>query len=143
MNIEQQINEELEKFKNKVYAGKVKIPVNISELLKIGISSLAPQSHGINAIKLKSLHSTKKEEITNGMLSDIIKIIVSAPFGKLYEGIEFEKALKKHHELENFILCYNQIVQDFQEKLKMKRATLLALSTGASIGDMRRILPQA
>lgn len=156
MDIEQQINSELEKFKNEVYNGKVEIPSNILDLFRRGILSLAPQSHGILASKLKALYTRKISEITNGELSDIIKIIVNTPFGKMYANTfplqtrdyippadikaNFEEALNKHIAFEKFVLCYNQHINDFQEKLKAKRATLQALSKGVHGNGLHRVI---
>ena len=142
MNIDQQINEELETFKNKVYDGKVEIPKNILELFRTGILFLAPQTHGILASKLKALYITPVKKLTNGMLSDIIRLVVCTPFGKIYEGVEFEVALESHIKLEKFILGYNLHVDEFQNKLKMKKATLQSLSQGVR-GNGMRIIPQA
>ena len=138
-NIEQQINSELEKFKNEVYNGKVEIPSNILDLFRRGVLSLAPQSHGILASKLKALYTRKISEITNGELSDIIKIIVNTPFGKMYDDDIFA-ALEKHQKFEKFILSYNTHINDFQEKLKAKRATLQALSKGVQGNGLRRVI---
>lgn len=141
MTVEEQIKDELDKFKNTTYNGKVEIPSNICELFKIGVLSLSPQTHGLLASKLKALYTRKYKEITNGELSDMIKIIVNTPFYKLYEGIDFVKALDKHAKFERFILCYNSEVNDFQEKLKMKKVSLISLSRG-SVNGMR-IIPTA
>lgn len=156
-NIEQQINSELEKFKNEVYNGKVEIPSNILDLFRRGILALAPQSHGILASKLKALYTRKISEITNGELSDIIKIIVNTPFGKMYKNklyaedrkymtlpssvqSNFESVLDSHIKFERFILAYNQHINDFQEKLKAKKATLQALSKGVQGNRLHRVI---
>lgn len=133
-NIEQQINDELEKFKNEKYSGSVEIPSDILSLFRRGVLSLAPQSHGILASKLKDLYTRNVSEITNGELSDIIKIIVNTPLDKLYEDEDFFGALDRQQKLEKFILCYNRHVDDFQSKLKMKRATLQSLANGVNGG---------
>lgn len=134
INIEQQINDELEKFKNEKYNGSVEIPSDILSLFRRGVLSLAPQSHGILASKLKALYTRHVSEITNGELSDIIKIIVNTPLGKLYEDEDFFGALDRQQKLEKFILCYNRHVDDFQGKLKMRRATLQSLANGVNGG---------
>lgn len=140
VNIEHQINDELEKFKNEIYNGKVSIPADILVLFGKGVLFLAPQTHGILASKLKALYTRQVSEITNGELSDIIKIIVNTPLGKLYDSDGLEILLDKQSKLEKFILCYNNHINDFQEKLKMRRATLQSLSKGVNGINGMRIL---
>lgn len=138
-NVQEQINNELLKFQTETYNGKVEIPSDILEYFKKGILSLPPQVHGLSAHKIKAIYTRKPKEITNGELQDIIRIIFNASFDKMYEGEDFIKALDKHIALEKFILSYHNEVDDFQAKMKMKRATLQSLTRGVGSNGMKII----
>lgn len=139
INVEQQVNDDLEKFKHETYNGKVEIPTGIKDLFKSAILSLAPQTHGITSSKLKALYSRKQKEFTNGELSDVIKLIVNTPFGKLYEGEDLVKALDKHIKFEKFLLCYNNHIDEFKNKLNQKKITLQSLA--GTVNKPMRIIP--
>ena len=130
--IEQQIESELEKFKNENYKGSVAVPDNLIELFKNAYMFLAPHFHGIMANKVKVIASKHKSQLTNDDISTVIKLIVNIPINKIYEDEDFESAIKQHITFEKFILGYNQHVHSFQENLKQKKANLINLARNVS-----------
>jgi len=124
--VEKQIQDDYDKFIYSVYNGKISVPDNIVELLKIAVMGLPPQFHGVHMNKIKVIISKKPSELNNGELADVIKLIFNCPLEKLYE--DFEEAVEGHLKLEKFVLSYNNYVNEFQENLKMKKANLINLS---------------
>lgn len=132
MTTDQQVTAELnntyDKFQNGIYDGKVEIPENIISLFKAGILALSSFSHKINFGKVNVISKMQIGELTNFLLSDIVKVILNTPIEKLYPDLEFEDAIKEHINLEKFILAYNVHIDDFRKKLEMKKATLDSLT---------------
>lgn len=132
MTTDQQVTAELnnayDKFQNEIYDGKTKVPENIINLFKNGIMALSPFSHKINFGKVNVVSKMKITELTNFLLSDIIKVILNTPIGKLYPDFDFENAIKEHIVLEKFILEYNKHIDEFRKKLEMRKATLDSLT---------------
>lgn len=126
--IEQQLQEDFDKFYNKTYDGDVEVPPNIIELFKKGAMPLALFFHKINAYKLKAIAAKDYRELTYGDLKDMITVILNAPLEKMY--LRFEDAVNNQIQFQKFVLCYNNAVDDFNSKLKMKKVSLLNLSTG-------------
>ena len=126
--IEQQLQEDFDKFYNKTYDEKIEIPQNIMELFKKGVMSLALYFHKINAYKLKAIASKNYKELTYGDLKDMITVILNTPLEKLYD--RFEDAVNSQIQFQKFVLCYNNAVDDFNSKLKMKKANLTSISSG-------------
>ena len=124
--VEKQLQEEFEKFNNKPYSGKVSLPVNIIELFHIGIMGMPAFYHKIQFSKVKMLLGKELNSITNGDISDLIKVIVNTPIERFYDNID--EAVEKMIKLEKFILSYNQMVEEFKGQLEMKRTTLMDLS---------------
>lgn len=143
--IEQQINTDFEKFQNEPYKGKPEVPENVLDLFRKGIKALPMQTHGILSNRIKYIVSKNPKELTVGDLNQVIKIIVCTPFAVIYSDIfereemmgidnndAFDEAINEQVHFEKFILSYNQYVSDFQEKLKMKKANLLSITSGVN-----------
>jgi hypothetical protein len=148
--INKQLNEEYDKFLYSKYEGSVKPPKDIIELFKTAILAMPPFAHKINFHKVKAIATTKYEDLTNGNLSDIIKVVLNTSLEKLYKtndliGLKNEDSflsiVDKCIAMDKFVLCYNNHVDDFRKKLEMKKATLESLSGARNNG--LRIIPQA
>lgn len=152
--IEDQINNDLYKFENEIYKGKIDVPENILKLFKKGISSLPAQTHGIHFTRIKVICSKLPNELTISEINQVVRIIVCAPFATLYyeilnpnenligiknEDDNFLNAVDEQIRLEKFILSYNTFVSEFQERLKMKKTNLLSLASGVN-GDRMRVI---
>lgn len=144
--INKQLNEEWDRFLNEVYDSKFPVPSSIIDLFKKSIMSMPPFAHKIRFNKVRAISVMKPEELTNGLLQDIIKVILNTSLQKLYnnDGIheeDFFRIIENQIQLEKFVLCYNNHVDDFRKKLEMKKATLESLSGARNNG--LRIIPQA
>lgn len=84
--INKQLNEEYDKFLYSKYEGSVKPPKDIIELFKTAILAMPPFAHKINFHKVKAIATTKYEDLTNGNLSDIIKVVLNTSLQKLYKS---------------------------------------------------------
>lgn len=131
MTTDQQITAELnnsfDKFQNDIYDGKVEVPENIIEYFKTGIMALPPYAHKINFHKVKVISNMKVGELTNQLISDMIKVILNTPLDKSFDG-DYNKIIDKYIEFEKFVLCFNAHVDDFRKKLEMRKITLSSLS---------------
>jgi hypothetical protein len=132
-SIDQQLQADHEKFINSIYAGKISVPVNILEIFKIGIMAMAPFQHRIQALRVKNILSKELDGLTNGDLNEIIKVVVNVPLQMVYD--EIDEAIEKTIRLDKFVLCYNQMIEDFQRELQMRRAKLMELA-GTSGGHL-------
>jgi len=130
--IQQQINDELFKFQHETYEGY--IPEDILDRFIDGVFSLPPQSHGLSARKIKSIHERKVEELTNGELQEIIKVIFNVPLEKSVDILGVKGALEKQIEFEDFVTKYHHSIDEFQKKMQMKKATLQSLSHAGGNG---------
>lgn len=134
--VDKQIEAEYDKFYNSVYAGKVDVPSDILEKFKKGIMSIPPFAHKINFLKIKNVASKSPNQLTNGDLNEVVKIILSTVPSIFYAS--FNEATKGNIEFEKFVLCYNDFIDDFTKSLQMKKATLMELS-GVSVMDKKRM----
>jgi hypothetical protein len=130
--IQEQINNELFKFQHEAYNGD--IPEDILERFIEGVFSLPSQVHGMSARKIKSIYERKVEELTNGELQEIIKVIFNVPLEKSADILGVKGALEKQIRFEDFVTKYHHSVDEFQKKLQMKKATLQSLSHGGGNG---------
>ena len=128
--IEKQLNDELVKFQNGIYSGKVEVPKNIIELFKKGVMSMPAFSHRINFNKVKVIASKKPSELTYADLNDVVKVVLNTVLAVNYDN--FDTAVKENIKIEKFVLCFNENVDDFKEKLKMKKTTLKSLASPVS-----------
>jgi hypothetical protein len=144
--INKQLNQEYDTFLNSLYTGKVDVPSFIVNLFKKAIMAMPPFAHKINFFKVKAIAKSKPEELTNGLLNDIVKVILNTPLEKLYSaditGNDFYEIIDKHIELEKFVLAYNNHIDDFRKKLELKKATLESLTRNVN-GNGLRVIPQA
>lgn len=140
--INKQLNDEYDTFLNSKYDGKIAPPYYIIDLFKKAILALPPYVHKISFRKVKVIAGMKVEELTNGLLQDIIKVVLNTSLDKLFSGTDFfNSVIDDYIEIEKFVLAYNNHVDDFRKKLEMKKATLESLS-GARNNGMR-VIPQA
>ena len=144
--INKQLNEEYDNFLNEVYDSKFPVPSSLIDLFKKAIMSMPPFAHKIRFNKVRAISVMKTEELTNGLLQEMIKVILNTSLQKLYnnDGIheeDFFRIIENQIQLEKFVLCYNNHVDDFRKKLEMRKATLESLSGARSNG--LRIIPQA
>jgi hypothetical protein len=140
--INKQLNEEYDKFLVLPYAGKVAVPDFIIDLFKKSIMAMPPFAHKINFHKIKAIAGMRPGELTNGLLSDVVKVILNVPMEKLYPDSHFYSAVNLHIEVEKFILAFNKHIDDFRKGLETKKATLESLTKNIS-GNGLRIIPQA
>lgn len=131
--IDQQLNDEYNKFYETKYDGKPYVPEEFIELFKKSIISVPPFAHKINFHKIKSISQKKVEMLTFGDLHEMIKVILNTPLGKLYPEMDesnktFVSVVEKYIKIEKFVIEYNAQVEDFQGKLKMKKQTLQSLA---------------
>lgn len=136
--IDQQLNDEYNKFMNSKYEGKVEVPENFIDVFKKSVMALAPQFHQININKLHVIANTNDEDLTIDHIHAANKMILNTPFEKIYDN--FYEAMESHSKIQKFIVCYNKVVDDFSEKLKMKKATLQSLSSPSLNGNSMRII---
>lgn len=122
-----QLNDDYDKFQNGIYDGKVEVPENMIELFKVGILALPPSAHKINFIKVKVISAMKEKELTNALISDVIKVILNTPLEKLFGG-DYDRIIDRYINFEKFVIAYNKHVDEFRKKLEMRRATLNSLS---------------
>ena len=134
----EQIKAEYDKFYNGIYDGKVPVPLNFVELFKKGIMNMSAFSHKIFASKIKVIASRLPEELTNGDLNLVIKVIVNVEMKHLYSS--FEESVEDTIKIQKFTLCYNEYVEAFKEQLEMKRVRLLDLATGGVPSLSNRII---
>lgn len=145
--ITKQLNEEYDVFLNTKYEGQFAVPSFIIELFKKAIMAMPPFAHKINFNKVKAIVGMKPEELTNGLLQDVIKVVLNTSLEKLYgnsiviNNDDFLRIVDRQIHLEKFVLSYNNHVADFKKKLEMKKATLESLS-GIRKNGMR-VIPQA
>lgn len=125
--IEKQLNDEFVKFSNGNYAGKVEVPKDIIEMFKKGIMVIPPFGHKINFNKVKVIASKKLGELSYSDLNDVIKVVLNTSLEVRY-GNDFDEAVKQSIKFDKFVLCFNEVINDFQGKLKMKKTNLLNLS---------------
>jgi hypothetical protein len=125
--IQQQLNDEYDKFIRTKYNAKVKPPDDLVELFKKAILAMPAYAHKLNFNKVKVIANSRIEDLDNGMMNDIVKVVLNAPLEKIY-GDDFYTAINKHLQVEKFIIDYNAHVDEFQKRLKMKKATLESLS---------------
>lgn len=126
--IETQINQDYEKFYNDIYKSEIPTPENFIELFKKAIIALPSFAHKINFHKVQVIASKKVEQLTVGDVHEIVKVVLNVPLEKLYEGHTFDSAVLQTIKIEKFVLQYNKDVDDFREKLRMKKDNLLMLS---------------
>ncbi len=138
--IDKQVQDDLDKFYNSEYAGKVEIPDNIIELFKKGYMAMPSFAHKVLGLKVKALASRQPKELLNGDVKDIVKIIMNVSPDKLYGN--FEDAVASHIQLERFFLAFNNHVSDFEQKLIQKKTVLTDLSRNVNSSGLR-IVPQA
>jgi len=135
-DIDSQINKEFQIFIEAAYKGTIKIPENIIELFKKAVLHLSPQFHQVNFSKIKQIIDKKSNELTNGEMKEVVKIIVNTPLNILF-GNDVKEAIEDQIKLEKFIVSYNSSVNSFQEKLKMKKANLQSLTRGINGNGMK------
>lgn len=126
--VDKMIQDEYEKFINSKYSGKLPIPENALDMFKRGILAMPPTTHRINFNKIKSIGGKSKEQLTNGDIQDIIKIILNTSIEKSYPEVSFDDAIKEYIKVEKFIIEYNLIVDNLQKELVLKRQKLQELS---------------
>lgn len=124
--IEQQLKGEFDNFYNEVHKGAIPVPSNILELFKKAVMALAPHFHQVHASKIRVIASKTVPELTNGDIHDITKLVINTPLEKMYGS--FDEAISAHIRYEKFILSFNKYVDEFNEKLRMRKATLENLS---------------
>lgn len=93
--IKKQLNEQLDVFLNTKYAGKVAPPENIIELFETAIMVLPPFAHQLNFYKVKAIATTKYEDLTNGNLNDVVKVILNTPLEKLYKDNDLSFSMNR------------------------------------------------
>ena len=139
--ISKQLNDDFNVFFNAKYDGKIEVPSYLIDLFKKAIMALPPSAHKINFHKVKVIAGMKTEELTNGLLQDIIKVVLNTPLDKLFIGNDFFNSINDYINIEKFVLAFNNHVDEFRKKLEMKKVRLESLS-GARNNGMR-VIPQA
>lgn len=138
---EQEINDRLTKdydgFMDGIYEGDV--PDNILDLFEKAIMALPPFAHQINFYNVKNIISKKPEQLSNSDINDIIKVVLNVSLERLYDNLFV--AIPEHIRFEKFVRGYNEIVENFKSKLKIKKATLKDLSSGILNKNGSRIVP--
>ncbi len=129
--IEKQLNDEFVKFSNGNYSGKVEVPKDIIEMFKKGVMVIPPFAHKINFTKVKTIASKKVDELSYADLNDVIRVVLNTSLELRY-GNDFDEAVKQSIKFDKFVLCFNEVINDFQGKLKMKKTNLLNLSAKPS-----------
>lgn len=133
-NVQEQINNELFNFQHEVYKGKVKVPHDILETFLKCVFALPPQVHGLSARKIKAIYQKNVSQLTNGELQDIIKVVFNTPLEKIFIPTSKLPAIDEQIKFEDFVREYHALVDEFQKKLQMKKATLQSLSHGGGSG---------
>ena len=153
--ITKQLNDEYDVFLNTEYEGQIAVPSFIIDLFKKAILSMPPFAHKINFYRIKAIAGVKPEELTNGLLQDIIKVVLNTSLERLNSEYSnalliglakekdevFSRIIDKQIELEKFVLSYNNHMADFKKKLDIRKATLESLA--GTRGNGLRIIPQA
>lgn len=125
--VEQQINQDYDKFVNGSYSGEVTVPINIIKIFMKAILAMPPFAHRINFLKVKSISNKEVKQLLVSDLNDIMKVLLNTPPEKLYEGDEgtiIEQCIK----MDKFVISYNAFVDDFKGKLQLKKDNLLMIA---------------
>lgn len=138
--VEQQINEDYNKFVNGSYSGEVAIPVNIISLFVKGVLILPAFSHKINFQKVKSIKAKKVEQLLVGDIQELIKVILNVSPEQIYDGNK-DEIIEQCIRMEKFVQAYNKFIDDFKSSLQLRKDNLTLLS--GSRGNGMRIIPQA
>ena len=138
--VEKEIENEIQRFYDKGYDGKQNVPANIIELFKRAVMVVPPNFHKVYFSKIKLIASKAPNELSNGEISEVVKLILTATPQSLYD--DFEEAMSVHCKIEKFIRNYNEHVNAFQSGLQAKRTKLMSLSgaSGGMNGNSRRII---
>lgn len=138
--VDKQINDEVQRYYDKVYDGKQNVPANIIELFKRAVMVVPPNFHKVYFSKIKLIASKAPNELSNGEISEVVKLLLTATPQSLYD--DFEEAIAVHCKIEKFIRAYNEHVEAFQSGLQAKKTTLMSLSgaSGGMNGNSRRII---
>lgn len=139
--INNQLNDEYDKFLYEKYSGKVSVPLNILELFKTAIVYIPSFAHKITYTKVKAISTTQVGKLTNTDLNDIVKVVLNTPMRELYPDLSFEKITEKGIEMDKFVVSYNASVEDFKQKLNQKKEVLKNLSSGILGNNGMRIIP--
>ena len=140
--INKQLNDDYDTFLNAKYTGKIAPPDYIIDLFKKAILALPPYAHKINFRKIKVIAGMKVEELTNGLLQDVIKVVLNTSLDKLFIGNDFfNSVIDDYIEMEKFVLAYNNHMDGFKKNLEMKKKTLESLSGVRNNG--MSVIPQA
>lgn len=124
--VDEQINEERNKFYHGVYNGEVAIPENIQEVFSKAIfSGVRPQDHQIHVASLRRITTKPTNELTNVEIGSMINVILSTVFDKIYP--DMETALESHEHIQKFVMYYNEVVSKFNEALDKKRKSLMSI----------------
>ena len=131
--INKQLNNDYEKFYESKYDGKLSIPKGIIDMFKRAIISMPPFAHKINFYKVSSISNKDTKDLTFGDLHEIVKVTLNTPLQTLYPEIteseeKYKSVIKEHIIFEKFVMEYNLIIEDFKQKLSMKKKTLEDLS---------------
>lgn len=133
-DVNAQINEEMNKFYNKIYL--TKSDIGLKELFKKAIMRMAMQQHKIPMTAIRDIVNTPEKKLTVFMVECICKVVLNVPLERLYKN--FEDAVAQQIKFEKFVSEFNKYCEDFSKELQIKRATLHSLS-----GNNLRIIPQA
>jgi len=132
------LNKEYAEFQTSVYDGLV--PEGLIQRFINGIMVLPPHGHKILMNILRGIISKTEQELTHEEVGVVIKVLLNIPFDKLYENL-FE-AIEKHSEFENFVLEYNQKVDDLQQRMNRKKDSMMNLG-GVKQTPVRKIIAEA
>lgn len=142
VEIDAQIMGEYQKFENAIHKGVLDVPHNIVTLFINGCMALAHNSHKIHATRIKVIANTPYDELTNGDIQEVIKIIINTPPEKLYPISNFLEAIDSEVRFQKFIISYNNAITEFQKNLEQKKKMLASLSQGVPSGNSMKIVPR-
>lgn len=122
--IQQQIEREYEKSRNKIYDGE--LPYGLLEKFKVGLFMAAYSQHKFNLIKVKEIISKRDDQLTWMEVGMIANFVVEIPWERLFDNLE--EALDYNIELSDFMVSYNDMITKKQKELERMRDRLLNLS---------------
>ena len=125
--VQQQIDQEYNKFVNSNYKGEVAIPKNIIPIFIKAVLAMPPYAHRILFQKIKSIKAKSNDDLLISDLNDIVKVLLNTAPDKLYEGSD-DTIINDCIQIDNFVRAFNEAVDDFKNKLEIKKANLTSLS---------------
>lgn len=132
--IEQDIQNELNEWNNKVYEGE--IPKDFMKSFAKAFMATVPSNIKMFVATVERMLSKTPEELSNVEVATICNLISAIPPKDMYSTLA--SALKSMKELENVRIDYNIKVGKIQQDLNAKKSRLIQLS-GVSLSNSNLI----